>query len=40
VGSLPVLEQGRLVGMLTEQDVLKALLLEGKIAEFSGGYMW
>jgi acetoin utilization protein AcuB len=40
VGSLPVLEHGRLVGMLTEQDVLKALLLEGKVAEFSGGYMW
>jgi acetoin utilization protein AcuB len=40
VGSLPVLEHGRLVGMLTEQDVLKALLLEGKVAEFSQGYMW
>lgn len=40
VGSLPVLEHGRLVGMLTERDVLKALLLEGKIAEFSEGYMW
>jgi CBS domain-containing protein len=35
-----VLEQGRLVGMLTEQDVLKALLLGGKIAEFSEGSMW
>jgi acetoin utilization protein AcuB len=40
VGSLPVLEQGRLVGILTERDVLKALLLEGKIAEYSEGYMW
>ena len=40
VGSLPVVEQGRLVGILTEQDVLKALLLEGEIAEFSEGYMW
>ncbi len=40
VGSLPVLELGRLVGMLTEQDVLKALLLEGKLAEFTEGYMW
>jgi acetoin utilization protein AcuB len=40
VGSLPVLEHGRLVGMLTEQDVLKALLLGGQIAEFSEGYMW
>jgi acetoin utilization protein AcuB len=40
VGSVPVLEHGRLVGMLTEQDVLKALLLDGKIAEFGEGYMW
>jgi acetoin utilization protein AcuB len=40
VGSLPVLEHGRIVGMLTERDVLKALLLEGKVAESSGGYMW
>jgi acetoin utilization protein AcuB len=40
VGSLPVLEHGRIVGMLTERDVLKALLFEGKIAELNGGYMW
>jgi acetoin utilization protein AcuB len=40
VGSLPVIEGGRLVGLLTEQDVLKALVLEGKVAEFVGGYMW
>lgn len=40
VGSLPVLENGRLVGLLTEQDVLKALMLEGKVAEFGEGYMW
>jgi CBS domain-containing protein len=41
VGSLPVLEGTQLVGLLTEQDVLKALMLEGKIAEFGeGGYMW
>lgn len=40
VGSLPVLEHGQLVGILTEQDVLKALLLEGKIPEFGEGYMW
>lgn len=40
VGSLPVLEGGRLVGLLTEQDVLKALMVEGKVAEFGGGYMW
>jgi acetoin utilization protein AcuB len=40
VGSLPVLEHGRIVGMLTERDVLKALLFEGKVAELNGGYMW
>jgi acetoin utilization protein AcuB len=40
VGSLPVLEGGRLVGILTEQDVMKALLLEDRIAEFGEGYMW
>jgi acetoin utilization protein AcuB len=40
VGSLPVLEGGRLVGVLTEQDVLKALMQEGKVAEFGEGYMW
>jgi acetoin utilization protein AcuB len=40
VGSLPVLEHGRLVGMLTEQDLVKALLREGTLAEFSEGYMW
>jgi acetoin utilization protein AcuB len=40
VGSLPVLEGGRLVGVLTEQDVLKALMQEGKLAEFGQGYMW
>jgi CBS domain-containing protein len=40
VGSLPVLEGGRLVGLLTERDVLKALMLEGKVAEFGEGYMW
>ncbi|HBH01703.1 MAG: hypothetical protein A2W08_02075 [Candidatus Rokubacteria bacterium RBG_16_73_20] len=28
VGSLPVCEEGRLVAMLTERDVLKALLME------------
>ncbi len=40
VGSLPVLEDGRLVGLLTEQDILKALLMEGKVAEFGESYMW
>lgn len=40
VGSLPVVDSGRLVGLLTEQDVLKALMGEGKLAEFEQGYMW
>ncbi|HYB69837.1 MAG TPA: CBS domain-containing protein [Candidatus Bathyarchaeia archaeon] len=34
VGSLPVLAAGRLVGLLTEQDLLKALMLQGKVAQF------
>ena len=40
VGSLPVVDHGRLIGLLTEQDVLKALMMEGKLAEFDQGYMW
>jgi acetoin utilization protein AcuB len=40
VGSLPVVEGGRLVGLLTEQDVLKALMLQGKVAEFGEANMW
>jgi acetoin utilization protein AcuB len=40
VGSLPVVDSGRLVGLLTEQDVLKALMREGELAEFQQGYMW
>jgi acetoin utilization protein AcuB len=35
VGSLPVVEEGRLVGLLTEQDVLKVLMTAGKLAEFA-----
>jgi acetoin utilization protein AcuB len=40
VGSLPVLEGGRLVGLLSEQDLLKALMLQGKVAEFGEAHMW
>jgi acetoin utilization protein AcuB len=40
VGSLPVVESGHLVGLLTEQDVLKALMQEENLAEFGAGYLW
>jgi acetoin utilization protein AcuB len=34
VGSLPVVADGRLVGMLTEHDVLRAVSREGDIRQF------
>jgi acetoin utilization protein AcuB len=34
VGSLPVVEEGRLVGILTERDVLKALMMDRPLHEF------
>jgi acetoin utilization protein AcuB len=41
VGGLPVVEQGRLVGMLTERDVLEALSREGKVRHFNvEGFLW
>ena len=41
VGSLPVVENGRLVGMLTERDVLEALSKEGGVLRFSPeGFLW
>ena len=40
VGSLPVVEQGRLVGMLTERDVLAALGREGKVGSLVEGFLW
>jgi acetoin utilization protein AcuB len=40
VGSLPVVENGHLVGLLTEHDVLKALMREENLAEFGAGYLW
>lgn len=41
VGSLPVVENGRLVGMLTERDVLQALSKEGGVLRFNPeGFLW
>jgi len=41
VGSLPVVDGGRLVGLVTEHDVLSALTVQGRIAEFDlDGFLW
>lgn len=41
VGSLPVVEQGRVVGMLTERDLVRALLREGGVRQFDPeGFLW
>jgi acetoin utilization protein AcuB len=41
VGSLPVIEHGKLVGMLTERDMLQALSKEGGVLHFSPeGFLW
>jgi acetoin utilization protein AcuB len=41
VGSLPVVEHGRVVGMLTERDLLRALLREGGVRQFDPeGFLW
>lgn len=41
VGSLPVIEDGRLVGMLTERDVLLAIARQGTVSQFNAeGFLW
>ncbi len=41
VGSLPVVDGGRLVGVLTERDVLRALAREGTVSQFDPeGFLW
>ena len=40
IGGLPVLEDGRLVGILTETDVLKAYLSLGDVSEIAGQPCW
>jgi acetoin utilization protein AcuB len=41
VGSLPVVEKGRLVGILTERDLLRVLIEGGPVREFDPeGFLW
>jgi acetoin utilization protein AcuB len=41
VGSLPVIDNGKLVGMLTERDLLHALSREGNALQFKlEGFLW
>ncbi|HXJ81326.1 MAG TPA: CBS domain-containing protein [Candidatus Methylomirabilis sp.] len=41
VGSLPVVDHGTLVGMLTERDILQALSKESGVLRFSPeGFLW
>ena len=41
VGSLPVVDNGKLVGMLTERDVLKALSKDPAMRRFNlEGFLW
>lgn len=41
MGSLPVVDGGKLVGMLTERDLLTALSREGPTPTFNvEGFLW
>lgn len=41
VGSLPVVKNGRLVGIVTERDMLKTLVKERSLREFDPeGFLW
>jgi CBS domain-containing protein len=40
IGGLPVLEGERLVGILTETDILKAYLSLGEVSEIAGQPCW
>lgn len=41
IGSLPVVDNGRLLGVLTERDVLRAVAREGSVRKFDPeGFLW
>jgi CBS domain-containing protein len=41
VGSLPVVDKGKLVGILTERDLIEALSREGLMPVFEmQGFLW
>jgi CBS domain-containing protein len=41
IGSLPVVDNGRLLGVLTERDVLRAVAREGSVRKLDPeGFLW